>query len=48
MATATRAGLPARKPTAALIAEAGDQRGLRRAVGALDLTALGIGGIIGT
>jgi basic amino acid/polyamine antiporter, APA family len=48
MATATRAGLLARKPTAALIAEAGDQRGLRRAVGALDLTALGIGGIIGT
>ena len=38
----------ARKPTATLIAEAGDQRGLQRAVGALDLTALGIGGIIGT
>ena len=48
MATATRAGLMARKPTATLIAEANDQRGLRRAVGALDLTALGIGGIIGT
>jgi basic amino acid/polyamine antiporter, APA family len=48
MATATRAGLMARKPTATLIAEAGDQRGLQRAVGALDLTALGIGGIIGT
>jgi hypothetical protein len=48
MATATRAGLLARKPTATLIAEAGDRRGLRRAVGALDLTALGIGGIIGT
>jgi basic amino acid/polyamine antiporter, APA family len=48
MATATRAGLMARKPTATLIAEAGDQAGLRRAVGALDLTALGIGGIIGT
>jgi basic amino acid/polyamine antiporter, APA family len=48
MATATRAGLLARKPTATLIAEAGDQRGLQRAVGALDLTALGIGGIIGT
>jgi basic amino acid/polyamine antiporter, APA family len=48
MATATRAGLMARKPTATLIAEASDQRGLRRAVGALDLTALGIGGIIGT
>jgi APA family basic amino acid/polyamine antiporter len=48
MATATRAGLMARKPTSTLIAEASDQRGLRRAVGALDLTALGIGGIIGT
>jgi basic amino acid/polyamine antiporter, APA family len=48
MATATRAGLMARKPTSTLIAEANDQRGLRRAVGALDLTALGIGGIIGT
>jgi hypothetical protein len=48
MATTTRAGLLARKPTATLIAEAGDTRGLRRAVGALDLTALGIGGIIGT
>jgi basic amino acid/polyamine antiporter, APA family len=48
MSTATRAGLLARKPTATLIAEAGDQRGLQRAVGALDLTALGIGGIIGT
>jgi hypothetical protein len=48
MATATRAGLLARKPTRTLIAEARDQRGLRRAVGALDLTALGIGGIIGT
>jgi APA family basic amino acid/polyamine antiporter len=48
MATATRAGLMARKPTSTLIAEANDQAGLRRAVGALDLTALGIGGIIGT
>ena len=48
MATATRAGLMPRKPTAALIAEAGDSRGLQRAVGALDLAALGIGGIIGT
>ena len=48
MATATRAGLMARKPTATLIAEAGDSRGLQRAVGALDLAALGIGGIIGT
>jgi basic amino acid/polyamine antiporter, APA family len=48
MATATRAGLLARKPTRTLEAEARDQSGLRRAVGALDLTALGIGGIIGT
>jgi basic amino acid/polyamine antiporter, APA family len=48
MATATRAGLLARKPTKTLEAEARDESGLRRAVGALDLTALGIGGIIGT
>jgi APA family basic amino acid/polyamine antiporter len=48
MATATRAGLLARKPTKTLEAEARDGSGLRRAVGALDLTALGIGGIIGT
>jgi basic amino acid/polyamine antiporter, APA family len=48
MATATRAGLLARKPTETLAAEARDQSSLRRAVGALDLTALGIGGIIGT
>src|SRR5262245_21812896 len=48
MATATRGGLLARKPTETLITEAHDERGLRRAVGALDLTALGIGGIIGT
>jgi APA family basic amino acid/polyamine antiporter len=53
MATATRRsfvqGLTARKPHETLTAEAesGDD-GLRRAVGALDLTALGIGGIIGT
>jgi basic amino acid/polyamine antiporter, APA family len=48
MATATRGGLLARKPTETLITEARDERGLKRAVGALDLTALGIGGIIGT
>jgi basic amino acid/polyamine antiporter, APA family len=48
MVTAARAGLLARKPTQTLIAEAHDESGLRRAVGALDLTALGIGGIIGT
>jgi hypothetical protein len=48
MPTATRAGLLARKPTKTLEAEARDESGLRRAVGALDLTALGIGGIIGT
>jgi APA family basic amino acid/polyamine antiporter len=48
MAVAARTGLLARKPTRTLIAEASDQRGLQRAVGALDLTALGIGGIIGT
>jgi hypothetical protein len=39
--------LLARKPTETLVAEAGDQSSLRRAGGALDLTALGIGGIIG-
>jgi APA family basic amino acid/polyamine antiporter len=38
----------ARKPTDALVAEASDERALRRAVGALDLTALGLGAIIGT
>jgi APA family basic amino acid/polyamine antiporter len=48
MATATQPGLLVRKPTRTLIAEARDQAGLRRAVGALDLTALGIGAIIGT
>jgi APA family basic amino acid/polyamine antiporter len=48
MAVAARAGLLARKPTRTLAAEARDETGLKRAVGALDLTALGIGGIIGT
>jgi basic amino acid/polyamine antiporter, APA family len=39
----------ARKPIDALLAEGGDaEHGLRRAVGALDLTALGIGAVIGT
>src|SRR5947209_11221644 len=41
-------GLFARKPASALAQEAQDDRGLRRAVGTLDLTALGIGAIIGT
>jgi APA family basic amino acid/polyamine antiporter len=43
-----RAQLMRRKPVATLMAEAGPhQGGLRRALGALDLTALGIGAIIG-
>src|SRR3954464_3274783 len=46
--TQVRKGLFARKPTEALAREADDERGLRRAVGTLDLTALGIGAIIGT
>src|SRR5881227_3981255 len=41
-------GLFARKSVQALAREAEDARGLRRAVGTLDLTALGIGAIIGT
>ena len=41
-------GLFARKPTEQLREEAGGEDGLKRAVGALDLTALGIGAIIGT
>jgi APA family basic amino acid/polyamine antiporter len=48
MATATRPGPFARKPPEDLVREAGGEDGLRRAVGALDLTALGIGAIIGT
>jgi basic amino acid/polyamine antiporter, APA family len=48
MATAVQPGLLARKPTKRLIAEAHEKDGLRRAVGALDLTALGVGAIIGT
>src|SRR3954447_4109204 len=48
MATATRPGLFARKPTEHLARETGGDGGLKRAVGVLDLTALGIGAIIGT
>jgi APA family basic amino acid/polyamine antiporter len=50
MATATRAGLMARKPTEVLVreTEADPEHGLKRAVGVLDLTALGIGAVIGT
>jgi APA family basic amino acid/polyamine antiporter len=45
---ALRAQLMRRKPVAALLDDAGPHRGgLRRALGALDLTALGIGAIIG-
>jgi APA family basic amino acid/polyamine antiporter len=49
MATAaTRPGLFARKPTEHLARETSREDGLKRAVGVLDLTALGIGAIIGT
>ena len=50
MATAARPGLFTRKPERMLIQEAkGDpEHGLKRAVGVLDLTALGIGAVIGT
>ena len=48
MATATRPGPWARKPMEHLAREAGGDDGLKRAVGVLDLTALGIGAIIGT
>jgi basic amino acid/polyamine antiporter, APA family len=48
MATATRPGPFARKPTDQLVRETGGDDGLKRAVGVLDLTALGIGAIIGT
>ena len=42
-------GLFATKPTEQLVAEASDrEQGLKRAVGALDLTAWGLGAIIGT
>src|SRR5690348_17894049 len=43
-----RTQLMRRKPIAALMDDAGSHRGgLRRALGALDLTALGIGAIVG-
>ena len=48
MATATRPGPWARKPMEHLARETGGDDGLKRAVGVLDLTALGIGAIIGT
>src|SRR6201989_282417 len=49
MATATRRPGPfARKPTEHLVRETSGEHGLKRAVGVLDLTALGIGAIIGT
>jgi APA family basic amino acid/polyamine antiporter len=38
----------ARKPAEQLVAETGDGNGLRRAVGAVSLTAMGLGAIIGT
>ncbi|MCW3038918.1 MAG: yfnA-like uncharacterized amino acid permease [Solirubrobacterales bacterium] len=41
-------GLFARKSTEQLLADTENQDGLRRAVGALDMTALGVGAIIGT
>ncbi len=50
MATAAPRGLFARKPTEMLLEEtrADPEHGLKRAVGVLDLTALGIGAVIGT
>jgi basic amino acid/polyamine antiporter, APA family len=48
MASETMRALLQRKPTEQLIADTEDEGGLRRSVGALDLTALGIGAIIGT
>src|SRR3954449_7322003 len=49
MAEATRGGLFVRKPVDRLVADTQDAAGqLRRAVGLLDLTALGIGAGIGT
>jgi len=49
MATAERSGLFATKPADALVADA-DERGhqLKRVVGLLDLSALGLGAIVGT
>ena len=48
MAAAAPPGPFARKPTEYLARETSDEHGLKRAVGVLDLTALGIGAIIGT
>jgi basic amino acid/polyamine antiporter, APA family len=49
MAVAERGGLFATKPAQALVSEADEQgHQLRRVVGLLDLTALGLGAIIGT
>jgi APA family basic amino acid/polyamine antiporter len=49
MAVAARRGLWARKDTETLVAETGEEgHRLRREVGAFDLTALGVGAIIGT
>jgi APA family basic amino acid/polyamine antiporter len=48
MAVTATSGLLARKPVDDLVGESRDDAGLRRAVGTLDLTALGIGAIIGT
>jgi basic amino acid/polyamine antiporter, APA family len=48
MATAPTSSAFDAKPVEDLIDEAEREDGLRRAVGALDLTALGIGGVIGT
>ncbi len=49
MAVAERGGLFTTKPTKALVAEADEQgHQLRRVVGLLDLSALGLGAIIGT
>ena len=48
MAIAPKPGIWARKPTEQLRAESGSGDGLRRSIAATDLTALGIGAIIGT
>jgi APA family basic amino acid/polyamine antiporter len=48
MATAAPPGPFATKPTEQLVAETRGEGGLRRAVGALNLTAMGLGAIIGT
>ena len=48
MSTAVKPGLFGRKPTEQLSSESEGSDGLRRSIVALDLTALGIGAIIGT